>query len=336
MERHDDSTRVVVSGLHHGGILPNLRSEMWREVFLRGPADVQGGVFGESVTTVGAGIRVRGSVYARGDVRVSAGDNSAPGGSVVFDSTVVTPRSLVVESVPFRTRFRSHVHCRTASFRNTIVYGNLYINSGVVRDAVVLGIVYGKGKVTFENCIVSFFCCDEAVLGEGVSLLCPMSMARAGITMKAPVQSLSFLNITSPAEAEERAGGVEMVPDDIHRITVPAENGSQEDQSWDVLSLGQRVLDSRPLLETFNENVRSLQKIALSGHLDPRLPEASGGGAVEQMEERLFSLLGDRNVTPLRGFSNVEELFDRMDVDQALSQFVGPDLTKTFREARQG
>jgi len=90
-----DSTRVVLSELRHGSIIPGNRAEMWRELFLLPGADLRGSAFGKSLYVEGPDVNVEASIYVRESIKVAESDKEGiQSGNVTFGSCVTTPDSI--------------------------------------------------------------------------------------------------------------------------------------------------------------------------------------------------------------------------------------------------
>lgn len=81
-----DSTRYVVSDVHHGSVLPGERREMDRDVYLLSGADVRGGLWSNKLSVAAPDINVEGSVYAKGSITIGAQRHSDIRDSDIGDS----------------------------------------------------------------------------------------------------------------------------------------------------------------------------------------------------------------------------------------------------------
>lgn len=324
-----DSTRVAISGVRRGGVIPSNRSEMWRDVFLSSGADVRGSIWGNRLIVEGPGIRVDGSVYVRGEITVTS-DSASPGNrrGVTFGSTTTCGGSLVVEGRDSRTRFLSSAYAGIARLSNAIVYGNLYARSAVIRDSVIVGGVFCQESVVLENCIVATFRARAAKLGNDVLMLFPVAVADERIEMSAPVHAVSFLKLARQAGAHTHEGGViRLTEDDVYVLPF----SDNEQGTAQVLSLGHRVGDTYEVMRAFRENRRIIEYLELADHLPDGERKKVRGPALTQFETQLLGLLSAQDISEVTGSSSIIDLVARADVLAGISRMAGPDVAGAIR-----
>ena len=326
-----DSTRVVVDGARHGGVLPGTRAEMWRDVYLVSGADVRGPVWGNVVEAEGPGVRVRESVYARGPVRVvAAGRDGARGSDVSFDGCVTTPDAVQVAEAPFRTRFRANVYAGTVHLHNTIVYGNVYARSAVIRNSVILGGVFVAGRLTVADSVLSTFRARVARLEGVVSLLFPVAVAEEPMQLTGDLRALSFWSL-DPARrgaAGRESGVVSLSASDVHAIT--GRLGDEEPRTYHVLSLDERILDTEPLLASLRANRRAIEGLSMLGQLSDDDARDLLGGDVGRLEQALFELVRRRDLPPAAAKRQLAEVAARADVLGALREYLSPEIVNAI------
>ena len=73
-----DSTRYVVSDVHHGSILPGNRAEL--DVFILNNAEVKGAIWANDLTINGSNVLIEDSVYAKRTVLIKNEDKGKKNG----------------------------------------------------------------------------------------------------------------------------------------------------------------------------------------------------------------------------------------------------------------
>lgn len=325
-DRVEDTTRVVVDGEHHGGVLPGNRAEIWRDVYLLPGADVAGPVWADRVEVRGPGVAVGESVYARGGIRLRREDAEAHGdGAVTFGSTVTTPESLVARDVDFRTRFRSNLYADTVHLEKCVVYGNVYAERAVLRDCVVLGGVYSEGALSVSRSVLATFDVGAAEVRGPLSLLFPVAIASEPFTLEAPVRVLCFFDLEELLAGVEdvRGGTVVLDAGDVHRIELPRRSGGNDRERVHALSLNHRILDTHDLEETFRTNRRVLEEVALADHLPRARRRAAMEDEVSSIERGLLDLAAAPELPRVEGSSGLEEIARRPEIRETLELLRG-------------
>ncbi|MGD2113717.1 MAG: polymer-forming cytoskeletal protein [Acidobacteriota bacterium] len=294
-----DSTRYVISGHHKGAVLPGVRSEMRRDVFLRPGAEVHGGLFARDLTVSGAPVTVAGSVYARGSVTLGAEDDDAvEGEAVTFEGVVAASHSLVAgDDRTSELRFLGDLFSDRIKLQDATVRGNVYAKNAILENCVVLGGVFCSGTLTLENCLVSTFRAARAELASEVLLLLPFALSVEPLELDFPVKILSFGSLEKLVKGRAKTWRDSVVfadGTDVIRVSDPAAPTAGEgDGPGDlhVLSLGSRILDLDGAKEKIEENRRILEMISLGDHLAPSAKEEFEGGELQKIETALRGLL---------------------------------------------
>ncbi len=333
-----DSTRVVLSELRHGSIIPGNRAEMWRELFLLPGADLRGSAFGKSLYVEGPDVNVEASIYVRESIKVAESDKEGiQSGNVTFGSCVTTPDSILVDPVSFRVRFLSNIYAGIVNLNSSIVYGNVYARSGVIRDSVILGGVFCRGNLSLENCIVTTFRANSVNIGQKVSLLFPIAMAEKPIKLDYPVRALSFYNLSDSQDSNDNTGGSVLLDErDVYKIgdQMIEENEDEEHKNNHlyVLSMDQRVMDAEKVIEHFRGNRKSLEFLTLIDHMPSAQKDQiqKGGGA--KLEDRLMGLVEREDIPEVDGYSTIEDIFVRADMIDTIKSFVSEDVVKAMKQ----
>lgn len=289
-----DSTRYVVSDVHHGSVLPGQRKEMERNVFLLPGADVRGGLWSNDLSVAGPDIRVADSVYSQGAITVDVDEDvgsTDPEAEVTFEGSVTTPDALLIDTDQFRSRFLSDLYTERINLSNAFVFGNIYARNAVVRDSVVLGGIFCKGPLEIENSFVHTFQAHRAEVGENTSIFAPFALADDDIQLEAPVRALTFADIFSGDGASSTSGDVVHLNDDdlfsIQRAAGQA-SGDGEPGTQTVLSMTERILDSERVQGRLEENKKFLRRLSLHRHVEE---EKKKDGLLQELEERLWALI---------------------------------------------
>jgi len=193
-----DSTRYVVSDVHHGSVLPGERREMDRDVYLLSGADVRGGLWSNKLSVSGPDVYISGSVYAQGAITIGAKEKS----DAASDQRDRTGPEDELEMVQHRSgesaekAKQAQVDAeRAPSHKNETVHfggcvttpddlltevsghsldrfktrfdSDIYAGRLNISDAVVLGNVYAKGAVIRNSVVLGgIFCQDQLTLSN--------------------------------------------------------------------------------------------------------------------------------------------------------------------------
>lgn len=293
-----DSTRYVVSDVHHGSVLPGERREMERDVYLLPGADVRGGLWSNELSVSGPDVRVADSVYSQGSVTVQRDEDVGSvgaGAEVTFGGGLTTPDALLVEATDFKTRFLSDLYVERLNLTNAFVFGNVYAKGAVIRNSVVLGSIFCKGALELSNSFVHTFQAHRAEIGENVSMFAPFALGREEIHLDAPVRALTFADIFEEDEDLSAGSGevVHLDADDVFEVrgaTPDATSGDGAPTTQMVLSMTERILDSSLVQERLQRNKELLRRLSLSRHVDA---EGQDTDEIRQFEEKLWTAVSD-------------------------------------------
>ena len=313
-----DSTRYVVSDVHRGSILPGERKEMNRDVFLLPGADVRGGIWSNDLFVSGPDVQVDASVYAQGSVSIDPEDEAseAPSPSpIVFGGSITATESLLVDTRDVKTRILSDVYTKRANINRAFIFGNVYADGAVVRNSVVLGGIFCKGSLDVSNSFIHTFQAHEAVLGTDVSIFAPFALAEAGITLNAPVRSLTFADVFENSTNDAGEGGeiVHLDEKDVFQVegmTQPT-SGDGASSTQTVLSMTERILDSALVQNRLQRNKQLLKRLSLSRHVE------SDESVINDLEETLWTAVRTppSEDTSSRPSRSLEDLLNRFGLD---------------------
>lgn len=311
-----DSARYVVAAVHHGGVAPGSRAEMWRHVYLNGGADVRGGVFCGSLSVNGPNVSVSESVYCRGAARVSSGDDGDSAKPVTFGSCFTSPESLVVEDCGFKVRFMSDIYAGQLNVNNAFIYGNVFADRAIVRNSIVLGGIFCKNRLVLENSMASTFDAGRVQIGEGNYLFLPYAVAKREMDMRASVRALTFYSLYR--QLHGRAGeDVALDKHDVLELEVPSddsdEDGEGETRRIYCLSMIDRLLDSQPLSAHLAMNRKFVERIVLQDKMAANAKSELFRESVAELESLLWDILANGVVSAgERTGVGIDELFRRM------------------------
>lgn len=328
-----DSTRYVVSGIHHGAILPGKREEMTRNVFLLPGADVRGGVWANELQIKGGPVRVTESVYSHGPITISDDEDGSKMGQVEFGSTVTTPDSLIAQGKRHHIRCYSDIYGGKLNLSNAIVLGNVFASQAVIQNSIILGGVFCQGKLNVRNSMISTFRSKSVELGEGVFLFFPFALAEEPILVPKPVKALTFFSLQQKLGGKTKGqGAISMDQDDVFELyeKAPAGDDSQPTERplptrMFCLSVTERILDVSEIGKHFQFNRRFLENMALYNHISPEHREAEHVKPFAELEKQLWLILENHDkLSEVDGTSDLHKLFMRDDV----RQYVNPSPAK--------
>ncbi len=318
-----DSTRYVVGTEHKGSIMPGNRAEMWRNIYLEPGASIIGGIWGDELFVSGPGIQVTQSVYARGSINISGSNKATLDGDVEFGSVVVSPDSIMIENVNFKTRFLSDIYAGRINLTNAIVYGNIYATSAKFENCIILGGVYCKGKLQLKNTMVFTFKTKQLVLKEDVSLLSPFAISEESFEMKHPVRAFTFYNIVKNKDKKTRESGIiQLDSDDIFHVKY-SDKKDEENKIPErvyVISIAERILNSSKIIEQFRQNKLLIEFLSFGSHLTEEYQQQFISFQKEDIEKALWEII-ESEIEPevLIGsskFDDLVQLFQNVDISQ--------------------
>lgn len=304
-----DSTRYVISGVHHGSVLPGNRLEMMRDVFLLPGADVRGGVWCNNLTVHGPDVQIAEAVYSRAGVTIDM-DKDHTGGkakSVTFSSCLTCRGTLLVRPVSFRIRVLADLYIDRANLTNCVIYGNVYANEAVIRNSVVLGGVFARGRLEVSKSFLGTFRARRAVLGDGLSLFFPYAVAFEDIQISQPVRVLTFFTLYQQKRLGVGVGDQAFFSEeDIVELKTVKDGITVK-----CLSLAERILDGHSVREHFSFNRRFLEYLSLGDNLDPEFKDAELDQPLSELEDILWKTLSLKKKPARKKGVSIQELFER-------------------------
>jgi hypothetical protein len=302
-----DSTRYVISGVHHGAVLPGNRLEMMRDVFLLPGADVRGGIWCNHLTIHGPDVQVAEAVYSRAGVTIDP-DKDFTGGkakSVTFSSCLTCRGTLLVSPGSFRIRVLADLYADRVNLSNCVIYGNIYANEAIIRNSVILGGVFTRGKLEAAKSFLGTFRARRALLGDELSLFFPYAVALEDIQISQPVKVLTFFSLY---QQKRRGVGDQalLTEDDVVELKT-AEDGV----TLKCLSLAERILDGHSVREHLSFNRRFLEHLSLGDNLDPEHKDPELDQPLSELEDILWKTLSLKKKPARKKGVTIQELFER-------------------------
>ncbi len=323
-EMSANSTRCIVSGREPGGILPGVRSEMWRDLYLRPGADIEGGVFCNRLHVEGGPVRVRGAVYAREAIEITCRPGEdAEGATVEFGSVVTTPDSIMVdEKCGTRVRFLADVMAGRVRLRNSWVRGNVAARNGIIGESVVLGAVLCDGTLSLRDVIVGSFKAASVNLQPEIALLDPFASTSERPRIGTRVRCLGLAGLRALLAGEDTVSGiVDLTDEDFVQVVESMREGAR--QVW-MLTLAPRILDLEKVQDRIRENRRILEALSLGDHLEPHARAEFDGGILRTAEDALFRALRGLPDALESGWTSIEEVRERQTIKSFVDAEAGP------------
>jgi hypothetical protein len=340
-----DSTRYVVSGVHHGSILPGKRTEMNRNVFLLSHANINGGVWANDLTLSGADIIVEQSVYSSGSITIEepeqiqshSQNKESEWAPVTFGSCVVAADSIMSKAKNLRVRFKSDIYTKRLNLSNAIVYGNIFAENAVIKDSIILGCVFCKNKLDLKNSMVSTFKTHSVKLIGNLFLFFPFAFSETPINIQEPIKALTFFNIYKSLNKNAFGdndgigdGIILFDQDDIFEIQSEDSNSTDSTENDNgcgtnayVLSGNERILDAVRITQHLKYNQQFLENLTLGNHLLPRLKSNQFDRPAKELECYLWNILHPgQKFNTVSGTSKIQDMFKRSD----LKEFMGDDV----------
>jgi hypothetical protein len=319
-----DSTRYVVSEIHHGSILPGVRTELLRDVFLLSNADVRGGIWANDLIIKGTNVSVEESIYSRKTVTIKNADNPVNEKKINFSSTVVAKDSILVETKETKIRFGSEIYATKININNAFIVGNLYADMAVIRDSIILGGIFCKNKLEISNSMFATFRTKSVKLGKNLFIFFPVAISEEPFQVEYPIKALTFFNLLKTENQQDDSGYIILDNEDVFKLDDPkfekinegeSENSSAKAENSHLycLSLTERILDSDKIINSFDWNKKFLEKLSLGSHYNPQIKYDRFTEPTEMLENVLFDILdGKIDMSRLNGTEELGNILNRI------------------------
>ncbi|MBN1999952.1 zinc ribbon domain-containing protein [candidate division KSB1 bacterium] len=250
----NDQMFMLANEIYSNAIIPSKKSEMWRKINLEDKVQVQGGIFGKSLSIVAGNVIVRGAIYCQEDFTVSGKKD----GKIWIKSVARFGQSILAQD-NVRIRFSADISSPLINLTNSIIYGNVYADEVILKNSVVLGGVFARDKLTMDNAIVGTFCTKSFIQQNNIGLILPFALSREKLNLGAKVYSIFSLSFKDG----KTTGVYELFEDDIFDMT-PSEESSAFPQY--ILTPSLRIFDFSTIQEIIQENVRKVAYISSLDH----------------------------------------------------------------------
>jgi hypothetical protein len=326
-------TRVVLSDIQEGGVLPGNKNEMWRDLCLLSGAQLRGPAWGNLMKVEGAPVKVEAAVYIKGAINIKAASKEKNNsGMVSFGSSVTSSESVVVDEVPFRVQFLSCLYTGVANLNNCIVYGNVYARRCVLRNSIVLGGIYCQGALQLENSLVSIVQAKRISFGRSVSMFFPLALSEEPIAISYPVRFLPFFDLSGFGKQGSSTMGGAIFADQRDVYTLGANPGVDSSAKFrHALSISERILNISRMLALVRRNQRYLECLSMGRHIDPAIRDAFLSRIDIPLEDRLWNLLNGENVPEIDGYSTVAELAEQPEILDSIRKLVSSEVSDNIR-----
>jgi hypothetical protein len=261
----DNAQNFVLDGKHYDGtIIPEKKLAMWKNISLKNNCTIGGGIFGASLFVQGGPCVFKKSVFVKEDARFVLDKG---GKRSLLLACIHAERSLVVEcpvdDIDTRLVIEGDVITTHLNLDHTFVYGNIYCQSAVIRNSIVLGSVYSSRKIEISHSVVGTFATRTAVINENVSLLQPYAVTENEPQVK---EKIFFVFVDKTGKVKPAFI--------IHQDDIIKRSGETEDTSFInprfVIGLGNRVLNLDIVSSMFIENAQVLSQRLLQSNAAKR------------------------------------------------------------------
>lgn len=315
-----DSTRYVVSNLHHGSILPGSRAEMQRDVFLLSNAEIKGGIWANDLLVRGENIKVEKSIFTKRSLTIDDDDKGKKVKPIDFQSSVVASESIVRNDSQTPLKFQSDIYTNKLNISNAFVMGNIYADQAIIKNSIVLGGIYCKNSLNIGNSMFSTFRTNKVILGNNLYMFFPVALSEEPIEVKDPIKSLTFLNLFQSIKKVENTGIILLDNDDVFKVdeNYLGKNESEDKNELEnyvekdlyCLSLSERILNTNTLVEHLKFNKSFIEKIALSSHYKEETKTDVIDKPIEELEKILWDLLNSKKkLNEISSTTTIDKMF---------------------------
>ncbi len=167
-----DPNNVELQNEVNGNFYPSTQSELLRNLILRGPFTVNGGIFAQNIKNIGVGT-VNGPVLATEEITLEAG--SIPGNPIRFMSGINATMSIAImetnkppeESVigdlnKAGVVVKGDIISNYIKLENALVFGNIRAKQVSIVNSIVLGAIFVDEMLRIENSIFGSFQAGKA------------------------------------------------------------------------------------------------------------------------------------------------------------------------------
>lgn len=229
-------------------VMPSKRTEMWRHVELKGDVSINGGIFGKSLDLYPQNIYIKDAVFILEHIKTFGQET----GKIWFNSVVNADHSFLTSNQKTQVRIGADLHAEKINITNCFIYGNVICDEAIIKDSVILGIVYSKNKLTIENSIVGSFQTANFILEKNAAMIFPFAIS--GNYPK--INGELFYLFLASLEKNLQLDIFKAISDDIYETLRDDEQGTNF-----IISPNMRIFDFSNYLSVIQENLKILFKI---------------------------------------------------------------------------
>ena len=149
----DRNCVVLEDNLVKAAILPEVASELERDVVIKSNSRIEGALYARRLEIHQGPFEVAGAVFAQLEVHI----NADALGKVVFRKTVGSADGIVSHSPKCQVQFLADVNAKQIHLRNAYVAASIFADEITLQDCVVVGGVFGSRGIELNNCVVGTF-----------------------------------------------------------------------------------------------------------------------------------------------------------------------------------
>jgi hypothetical protein len=280
-----DKNNVELQNEVNGNFYPSTQSELLRNLILKSPFNVNGGIFATNIKNIGVGI-VHGPVLATEEITFEAGQ--VPGNPLRFMAGINATMSIAVmetgkppeESVIGDLNkagiiVNGDIISNYVKLENTLVFGNIRAKQVSIVNSVILGAIFADDSLRLENSIFGSFQTGKAKLHGINGWWLPFAISSSPVEFEtssdgriAEVHYLPIIlgntgssNIINYYEKLMKSKA-RIFPSDVFQ------DNTQNGDIYYILSLAKRALNFR-LIERDVQKIKLLiMQLSLYEHLD--------------------------------------------------------------------
>jgi len=239
----NDQMFMLENELYNNAVIPSKRTEMWRDIDLRGKVQINGGIFGKSLKVNPGFIFIRDAVFILEHIEITGRGS----GKIWFNSVVNSNHSFLVENNQIYSRFSADLRAVHLNIENAFIYGNVFCKNAIIKNCVIVGTVFADEELIIENSILGSFQTNRVSIKSKSGLLFPFAISMNFPTIKADIYYLFLSPFTNSGP------DINVIPfhqDDIHKI-----QSINEKEIHFIFSPNMRIFDFRPYYDQVQKNI---------------------------------------------------------------------------------
>lgn len=239
----NDQMFMLQNEEYNNNIIPSKRTEMWRDIDLKGNVQINGGIFGKSLKLDPDFVFIRDSVFILEQIEIIGANK----GIAWFNSIVNAEHSLQVENKNSFSRFGADLRAPHINIENVVVYGNVFCKNAIIKNSIIFGIVFADNELIIENTILGSFQTNTLKIKKNTGLIFPFVIS----TNYPEIESNTYyLLVSSISSGKPELNIIPHHKEDIHRIR-SVEKGIHHY----IFSPTMRIFDLKPFYEQVQMNI---------------------------------------------------------------------------------